>query len=136
MKKADSSSHNLANANVGGSFCTQDKTAKESLKHIINYLEATKKDSWCLDVVKTTDGKNCLFGHLFDFGGAKLMDWFENVFATTYMVYPVNDGTHPNYKQSSPKERCIAYLKDLQSGKEKTTYQIMEEYNSVMSPLY
>lgn len=127
------SSPNNAKHNVGGSFCPTDKTTKESLKDIIYYLETTTEDSWCLNVVKTTDGKNCLFGHLFDFGGSKLMDWFENFFATTYMVYPVNDGTHPNYQQSSPKERCIAYLKDLQSGKEKTTYQIMEEYDSVVS---
>jgi hypothetical protein len=100
----------------------------EKLNDIINYLETTKEDSWCTDVVKTKDGKNCLFGHLFDLGGSELMDWFERI-ATTYMLYPVNDGLHPKYQQSTPKERCIAYIKDLQSGKEKTTYQLMEEYD-------
>lgn len=113
----------------------QGNTAKESLKYILDYLETTTEDNWCLDVVKTTDGKNCLFGHLFDFGGSKLMDWFECMCATTYMVYSVNDGTNENYKQSSPKERCIAYIKDLMNGKEKTTYQIMEEYDSVKLPI-
>ena len=127
------SSPNNAKPNVGGSFCPQDKTTKETIEHIINYLEQTTEDSWCLDVVKTTDGKNCLFGHLFDLGGSKLMDWFECMFATTYMVYPVNDGKHSNYQQLSPKKRCIEYIKDLSSGKEKTTYQIMEEYDSVVS---
>jgi hypothetical protein len=79
------------------------------------------------------DGKNRLFGHLFNFGGSKLMDWFECMCATTFMVFPVNDGFNPDYLQLSPKERCIAYIKNLQSGKEKTTYQIMEEYDSVVS---
>ena len=97
-----------------------------SLDVIIPYLEKTNNNSWCTDVVKTKDGKNCLFGHLFDLGGGELMDWFENI-ATTYMVYPVNDGKNPNYKQETPKQRCIAYLKDLQSGKAKTTLQLMRE---------
>lgn len=97
-----------------------------SLDTIIDYLEGTEEQSWCTDVVKTQDGKNCLFGHLFDLGGSELMDWFENI-ATTFMVYPVNDGENEKYQQPTPKQRCIAYLKDLKSGKEKTTYQLMEE---------
>lgn len=97
-----------------------------SLDVIIPYMENTTEESWCMDVVKTKDGKNCLFGHLYDLGGGELMDWFENI-ATTYMVYPVNDGQNPSYPQPTPKQRCIAYLKDLQSGKAKTTYQLMEE---------
>lgn len=97
-----------------------------SLDVIIPYMENTTEESWCMDVVKTKDGKNCLFGHLYDLGGGELMDWFENI-ATTYMVYPVNDGENPNYQQPTPKQRCVAYLKDLQSGKAKTTYQLMDE---------
>lgn len=97
-----------------------------SLDVIIPYMENTTEESWCEDVVKTKDGKNCLFGHLFDLGGRELFDWFENI-ATTYMVYPVNDGENENYQQPTPKQRCVAYLKDLQSGKAKTTYQLMDE---------
>jgi len=97
-----------------------------SLDVIIPYMENTTEESWCTDIVKTKDGKNCLFGHLFDLGGGKLYDWFENI-ATTYMVFPVNDGENPNYQQPTPKQRCVAYLKDLQSGKAKTTYQLMDE---------
>ena len=97
-----------------------------SLDVIIPYMENTTEESWCTDVVKTKDGKNCLFGHLFDLGGGELFDWFENI-ATTYMVYPVNDGKNENYQQPTPKQRCVAYLKDLQSGKAKTTYQLMDE---------
>ena len=97
-----------------------------SLDVIIPYMENTTEESWCENVVKTKDGKNCLFGHLFDLGGGELFDWFENI-ATTYMVYPVNDGKNENYQQPTPKQRCVAYLKDLQSGKAKTTYQLMDE---------
>lgn len=50
------------------------------------------------------------------------------------MVYYVNDGKNKNYQQATPKQRCVAYLKDLQSGKAKTTYQLMaEEYERYSS---
>ena len=68
-----------------------------SLDVIIPYMENTTEESWCTDVVKTEDGKNCLFGHLFDLGGGELFDWFENI-ATSYMIYPVNDGENPNLR--------------------------------------
>ena len=43
-----------------------------------------------------------------DCGGTALWDWFEANIATTYMIYPVNDGTAPRYQQKTAKERCIA----------------------------
>lgn len=99
---------------------------KIDLQKILQYLEGTTEESWCTDVVKTTEGKNCFFGHLFDFGGPELYSSFENI-ATEYMIYPVNDGKCEMYQQSTPKQRCIAYLKDLISGKQKTTWQLMDE---------
>ena len=107
----------------------QSKTDREikSIHDIISYLESTPEDTWCVDVVKTGDGKNCLFGHLFDMGGSSLMDTFEDLFSTTYMVYGVNDGQHPNYQQPTPKQRCLAYLKDLRDGRAPTTQQLMDE---------
>jgi hypothetical protein len=97
-----------------------------SLDVVIDYLEETDEDSWCTDVVKTKDGKSCLFGHLFDLGGSKLMDWFENI-ANNYMVYPVNDGKHPNYQEPTPKQRCLSYVRNLRDGKEKDVYTLMDE---------
>ncbi len=97
-----------------------------TLEEILYYLENTTEESWCTGVVKTKDGGNCFFGHLFDLGGNLLFNAFENI-ATTYMVYPVNDGENSKYQQPTPKQRCIAYLKDLISGKEKTTYELMDE---------
>jgi hypothetical protein len=104
-------------------------TELPSIDNIIEYLENTTEESWCLDVVKTKEGGNCLFGHLFDMGGSRLMDLFEDQFATTFMVYPVNDGTNPKYQQSTPKQRCLAYVKDLKSGVAQTTQDIYKEYD-------
>lgn len=49
------------------------------------------------------------------------------------MIYPVNDGESPNwmnyrYDQATPKERVIAYLRNLSAGLELTTNQIMDQY--------
>jgi hypothetical protein len=43
------------------------------------------------------------------------------------MIYPVNDGRHPDYPQPTPKARVLAYLNDVLQGKRKTTYEVMEE---------
>lgn len=95
-------------------------------KTIVEYLERTNEDSWCVDVVKTTDGRNCLYGHLFDLGGNAMFDTFEYL-ATTFMVYPVNDGLNKDYQQKTAKDRCVAYVKDLLSGKQKTAMQFFDE---------
>jgi len=88
--------------------------------------------------VKTSSGQSCLFGHVFDWAGGdsdikksnQAMDLFEACYATTYMVYPVNDGTNSQYQQSTPKQRCIAYFKDLINGNQKTTYELMKEHEN------
>jgi len=113
---------------------------RDFLSGFIKYCEKTGKDEWCVDVVSTKDENkscptysHCLFGHLCDYAGDDLKlreiywDHFENYYATTYMVYPVNDGEHPNYQQSTPKQRCLAYLKDHLAGKAKTTHDVMRE---------
>lgn len=101
----------------------------------IQYLEKTDPNDWTMDVVRTKDGKNCLLGHLVNWFYGKdyegnimdAWDWFNEIWATEYMFYPVNDGENPKYQQPTSKERCIAYLKDLRDGKEKTTPQLLKE---------
>ena len=102
------------------------------LLNFINYLKSTHEDSWCTDVVRTKEGGNCLFGHLFEYAGNdeegnRLWDFFEAAISTTYMIYPVNDGKNPKYQQPTPKQRCIAYLQAVLDGEEKTTEQLIEE---------
>lgn len=105
-------------------------TIEVDIQRIIEFIKRTDDDKWCTDVVKTQDGKSCIMGHIFDMGGNMLWELFESVFATTYMIYPVNDGTHPTYKQTTPKERILAYLSDLRDGKASTTQDIEEDYDA------
>lgn len=100
-----------------------------SIDRIIEFLERTDEGKWCTDVVKTTDGKSCIKGHIFDMGGNFFMDMFEERYATDYMIYPINDGTNPNYSQETPKQRVLTYLKNMREGKERTTEQIMEQFD-------
>lgn len=112
-----------------------------NLRDIINYMERTSEDSWCTDSVRQ-EGKNCFFGHLsqmYGDGGGPTPDskfflagpsWgqFEEQYATTYMIYPVNDGYDNRYPQATPKQRILAYLADLESGATPTTYECMDSY--------
>lgn len=107
------------------------------LQDLIDFLEKTSEDSWLMDKVRSKDGKkNCIMGHIYAFGaggynkdgGTSTQDYFEEVWATTYMIYPVNDGKNPKYQQATPKQRVLAYLKDLRDGKEKTTQDHWKDY--------
>jgi hypothetical protein len=103
---------------------------------IINYCKNTQKEDWCVDVVRSKDGKqNCLLGHIFELGDKnggqelanQLIDWFEGCWANTYMFYGVNDGSDTDYPQDNAKDRIIAYLEDLKSGKQKNINQLYDE---------
>lgn len=99
-----------------------------SLERIIAYMERTKEEDWLLDKVRSKDGtKHCFFSHLFNMGGGYFWEMFEEMYATEYMLYPVNDCKNEKYQQPTSKERVIAYLKDLRDGKQQTTHQMMEE---------
>lgn len=103
----------------------------ETLDTVIAYMEATAEDSWNLDTVRSKDGtKNCFFGHLFNMSPDEaranaLWAMFEDLYSTTYAIYPVNDGSNPRYPQETPRQRILAYLRALQSGDEMTTDQSM-----------
>lgn len=105
------------------------KAFEDNLDKLIEYLDTTTPESWCLDVCGTEDHQFCLLGHVLIFGGNRFVDWFENRVATTFMFYPINDGTNKKYQQPTAKERCIAYIKDLRDGKEKTTKDHEEDYD-------
>jgi hypothetical protein len=106
---------------------------------IIDYMEATPEASWEVGVVRSKDGtRNCFFGHLFEMAGDDATGnlwwgYFEDAWATTYMIYPVNDGSNSVYQQPTPKQRILAYLRDLRDGKAETTWQLMEaDYQASM----
>ncbi len=101
------------------------------LSRFIKYLENTTDDQWIIGRCGEPQMKKwCVMGHLFcwaagpekDEGRAtRIWNYFEGIIATTYMIFPVNDGTNPEYTQLTPKDRCIAYLKNIKKGEEKTT---------------
>lgn len=102
---------------------------------LIEYLEETKEEDWCEDVVMTKDGKCCLLGHVHNYGtkkfrnGPKTYEMFEQLYATEFMVFPVNDGKNSRYPEATPKQRCVTYVKNLRDGSEKTTLDHMREYD-------
>ena len=111
------------------------KRLSEDLQSFIDYCESTKPEEWYLHKVRNKGNtKNCLYGHLVnwyygkDFEGniSPIWDAFEEV-GSTYYVYPINDGTNPNYPQKTARDRCIAYLKNVRDGKELWTAAAMEE---------
>ena len=113
---------------------TDEENNLLNLDNIIKYLEGTKPEDWCLDVVRTKDNaQNCLLGHLHNYGGGDqgkggfICAMFEEFYATTYMFYPVNDGEHSGYPQATAKDRVIAYLTDIKDGKQLSTGQLFEQ---------
>jgi hypothetical protein len=104
----------------------------ETLDTVIAYMEGTAEDSWNLDTVRSMDGtQNCFFGHLFNMSPDEdranaLWAMFEDLYSTTYVIYPINDGSNPRDPQQTPKQRILAYLRALQAGDEMTTEQSME----------
>lgn len=115
------------------SYSEQADALLENLDGVIAYMEATAEEAWRVDTVRSKDGStNCFFGHLFNMGGSDelgsaLWHAFEERWATTYVIYGINDGTHPDYPQPTPKQRVLAYLRNLRDGKELDTIASMEE---------
>lgn len=104
------------------------------MQGFLEYIKATKPEDWYLHKVRNkANTKNCLYGHLVNWYYGKnyegnispIWDAFEEV-GSTYYVYPINDGTNPDYPQLTARERCIAYIENVISGKELWTWEAME----------
>ncbi len=107
----------------------------ERLSHLddfIAYLENTGEHEWNQDRVRNSDNtKNCVMGHLVnwyygkDYEGdvSAVWDIFEEMWSTTFYIYDVNDGRSENYQQPTPKQRILAYLKDLWMGLRTPTWK-------------
>lgn len=107
------------------------------LRPFIQYLLETDESEWQVDTVRNTGNtKNCLFGHLVNFVYGKnyegsvssAWDYFESAWSTTYEVYPINDGKDGRYQQTTPRQRCIAFVKDLYLAQATPTWAAMEEW--------
>lgn len=119
-----------------GEMTWEQVTEKLSdLKPFIAYLENTGEDEWQVNVVRNKGNtRNCMFGHLVNWFYGKdwegnispAWDWFEEMWSTSYQIYPINDGQNPRYQQATPKQRVVAYLKNLWLGLEMDTNTGME----------
>jgi len=89
------------------------------IEDLIAYLETTPDSTWCVGLCRTGDRvQHCVLSHVLNFAGVEGLDFFEERWATTSMIFPVNDGEHETYQQATPKARCLAYLADLRDGKQ------------------
>ncbi len=105
------------------------------LQQTIKHLESTGEEEWCVGVVRTKGGdQNCILGHVFNMGGEDEKEsnrwwrWFEDHIASTFMIYPVNDGEHPDFPQATPRQRCLAYLRAIESGERKAMCEMEFEW--------
>ena len=108
-----------------------ENNVSENVLKIIAYMESTTDEQWITEIVRSPcQTKHCAMSHIFNMGGDdeklcnRWWNWFEDNIATTYMIYPVNDGEHPDYQQPTPKARVLAYLRDVLDGKQKTVWEL------------
>lgn len=113
------------------------------------HLAATGAEDWQTQVCRSADGsRNCLLGHVFEWGiaqrealgalGARTRDLsddqlgsaavqaFEELWATSYVYFGVNDGHHSRYQQATARERVLAFVDDLAAGRMLTTLESMD----------
>lgn len=107
---------------------------EKTVKDFLSYLKNTSNSDWCLDVVRTPDNKNCLVGHFYNFyeqnypnSKKDIFSYFEDIISPATHFFKINDGSHPDYTQPTPKERCITYIENILTGYELTTYEQMEK---------
>lgn len=114
---------------------------KRFLEDFIPYLEATTEESWIDIVFANADtSKRCVIWHFIGFVGSDYLeskiassnlDWYEaNVCFIQRAGCEVNDGNHSDYQHPTPKQRSIAYLKNLLAGKELTPMQMLDKFMS------
>ena len=114
---------------------------KEFLKEFIPYLESKSEYTWIDIIFANKDtSKRCVIWHFLGFVGcdyptskfgSKNLDWYEaNVCFIQQAGCMVNDGNHRDYQQPTPKQRSIAYLKNLLAGKELTPTEMLDKFMS------
>ncbi len=111
---------------------------KKFLRDFIPYLESKHDDDWVDIIFANSDtSKRCVIFHFMGFVGQDYpnskndsnVNWYHELICPINVAgCQVNDGNHPDYKQSTPKARSIAYLKNLLAGKEFNMHQMLEKH--------
>ena len=130
-------------------LCDAATKLLEDLGSLRAYLAATSAEDWQLEVCRSSDGsRNCLLGHVFEWGiaqrealgalGARTQDLtddelgnaavqvFEELWATSYVYFGINDGRDSRYQQATARERVLAFVDDLAAGRMLTTLESMD----------
>lgn len=83
----------------------------------INFFEAIPEDKWCVNALRNSAGQCCALGHVTDINNpcshlhVKRMIFSELL---SFKVPEINNGKDPRYQQSTPKQRILAALRDVQ----------------------
>jgi hypothetical protein len=111
---------------------------KSFLRDFIPYLESKPEDEWIDIIFANKDtSKRCVIYHFLGFvgqdhPGAKCsnnLDWYEaNVCFIQQAGCNINDTKSENYPQDTPKQRSIAYLKNLLEGREFTPMEMLDKF--------
>lgn len=101
-----------------------------TVNYFIDKFNAIPEDQWCINHQLDTKGRRCALGH------ANEGSWAEgtalqNLFLKHKIYYPksytcsgaiyhgvaaVNNGIHPAYKQSTPKQRILRALYNIKKA--------------------
>lgn len=113
---------------------------KKFLIDFIPYLESKPDSEWVEIIFANKDtSKRCVIFHFMgfvgqDYPGAKNnenINWYHELICPIDIAgCRVNDGNHPEYQHKTPKERSLAYLKNLLEGRELNLYQMLDKHMS------
>lgn len=95
-----------------------------TLDYFIEKFEAIPEDEWCTQLYVNENNQCCALGHCgvtFEKGSVEgitlntlSIKALNSPNTGNYMsIINVNDGEHPKYQQDTPKQRVLAFLKDL-----------------------
>lgn len=90
----------------------KDLNENSTLQDFIEFYEGIPENKWCIGEYTNPFGQHCAYGHLgTDDYNILPVESKLGKFAQGLMT--VNDNINSYYKQPTPKQRVLAYLKDL-----------------------
>lgn len=103
--------------------------ALQLLDRVESVVRETSRDAWWEGpTFRSPCGtKHCVLSHVADRLGMDVMEEFESVWSTSYVIGgKVNDRPSDLYPQDHPKDRVLAFLANLRSGVELDTQTSMD----------
>lgn len=98
----------------------RDPASVALLDLVVGVIEGTDPDTWWAGPTFSSPcgTRHCVLAHVFYLLGDQVLDTFENVWSTSYVIGAgVNDQASDEYPQLHPKDRVLAFLADLRAGR-------------------